>query len=77
MLFLGEFSASLSHLLETEEDLQEEINQDDFVETNKMLLGHMFKASPPKKYKCYSCEQPDCKEGPPCFDALQVCICCM
>lgn len=70
--FLGELSASLNHLLEAEEELQEEIHQDDFADSNKRLLDHMFKASPIKKYKCYSCEQPDCKEGPPCYDALQV-----
>lgn len=28
---------------------------------------------PVRKFKCLTCEPPDCTEGPPCSGALQVC----
>lgn len=65
--------------LEEDEEDSSELQQDaadrqtDF-ETEK-LQEQLFKAhlrGPVKKYTCHSCEPPDCTEGPPCINAIQV-----
>ncbi|XP_054274083.1 activin receptor type-1 [Macrosteles quadrilineatus] len=65
-----------NHLIENEADSPEENLQDDTgdIDLRNKLHDQMIKAYskiPVKKYKCYSCEPPDCREGPPCYNALQ------
>lgn len=77
-IVIGDLSGlPLNHLMENEGESPEDDQPDDpgDVALNVNLYDHMIKAFnkiPVKKYTCYSCDPPDCRELPPCTNALQV-----
>lgn len=81
-LYESKLGLPLNHFIESienERDSPEEKEFEDGASMKQNLYDHMVKviAKAPitKKYTCYTCEPPDCRQGPPCSNAVQVSLC--
>lgn len=81
-LYESKLGLPLNHFMESIENERDSLEEKEFEDGASMkqnLYDHMVKviAKAPitKKYTCYTCEPPDCRQGPPCSNAVQVSLC--